>query len=240
MPRHIAVIMDGNGRWAKKRLMPRTMGHRAGMAALKRLVKAMGELNIPYLTVFAFSTENWRRPTEEVDYLMNLLLEYLFKELQELHESNVRINILGDYHSLPQKCQLELEDARRLTRHNSGLTFNIALNYGARHEILTAVKKAAALVESGQVPADAIDEGLFSSLLYTADLPDPDLLIRTAGEMRISNFLLWQIAYTELWVTQRLWPDFTKKDLLEAIAEYQRRDRRFGGLSRQQPGEDHA
>lgn len=240
IPRHIAVIMDGNGRWAKKRLMPRTMGHRAGMAALKRLVKAMGELNIPYLTVFAFSTENWRRPIEEVDYLMNLLLEYLVKELQELHESNVKINILGDYHSLPQRCQLELQDALRKTRHNSGLTFNIALNYGARNEILTAVKKAASLVESGQVKAADIDEGLFSSLLFTADLPDPDLLIRTAGEMRISNFLLWQIAYTEIWVTQRLWPDFTKKDLLEAISDYQRRERRFGGLSQQEHGEDHA
>ncbi|HCF50307.1 MAG TPA: isoprenyl transferase [Syntrophomonas sp.] len=231
--------MDGNGRWAKKRLMPRTMGHRAGMSALKRLVKSMGELNIPYLTVFAFSTENWRRPTEEVDYLMNLLVEYLFKELQELHENNVKINILGDYRLLPPRCRLELEEALKKTRNNDGLTFSIALNYGARHEILAAVKKAAALVAGGKMSADAIDEGFFSSLLSTADLPDPDLLIRTAGEMRISNFLLWQIAYTEIWVTQRLWPDFSQQDLLQAIADFKNRDRRFGGLSRQDKGEKH-
>lgn len=240
MPHHIAVIMDGNGRWAKKRLMPRTMGHRAGMAALKRLVRAMGEMNIPYLTVFAFSTENWRRPAEEVDYLMNLLVEYLLKELQELHENNVKVNILGDYLSLPLRCRVGLEDALRKTRHNTGLNFNIALNYGARHEILTAVRKAATLVQSGQLRAEAIDERLFSSLLFTADLPDPDLLIRTAGEMRISNFLLWQIAYTEIWVTERLWPDFTENDLLQAISSYKSRERRFGGLSQQGKGEDHA
>ncbi len=238
MPRHIAVIMDGNGRWAQKRLMPRTMGHRAGMSALKRVVKTMGELNIPYLTVFAFSTENWRRPSEEVDYLMNLLVEYLLKELQELHDNNVKVNILGDYYSLPQRCRLQLQDALRKTRHNSGLNFNIALNYGARNEILTAARKAAALVASGQLSVDAIDEDLFSSFLFTSQLPDPDLLIRTAGEMRLSNFLLWQIAYTEIWVTERLWPDFTESDLMEAIAAYKGRDRRFGGLSRQ--GEDHA
>ncbi|MGI6468791.1 MAG: isoprenyl transferase [Syntrophomonadaceae bacterium] len=239
LPRHIAVIMDGNGRWAKKRLMPRTMGHRAGMSALKRVVKAMVELNIPYLTVFAFSTENWRRPSEEVDYLMNLLVEYLLKELQELHENNIKINILGDYRLLPPRCQTELEAALKKTRNNSGLTFSIALNYGARHEILTAVRKAAAAVASGKMTADTIDEAFFSSLLFTAGLPDPDLLIRTAGEMRISNFLLWQIAYTEIWVTKRLWPDFTKEDLLEAIADYKKRDRRFGGLSRSEAGEKH-
>lgn len=234
VPRHIAVIMDGNGRWAQKKFMPRTMGHRAGMTALKRLVESMVELNIPYLTVFAFSTENWRRPWEEVDYLMNLLVEYLLKELQELHKNNVRINILGDYRSLPQRCRMELEDALQTTRNNSGLTFSIALNYGARHEILTAVKKVAARAAAGQLQAEGIDEAFFSSLLFTADLPDPDLLIRTAGEMRISNFLLWQIAYTEIWVTDRLWPDFNKEDLMQAIADYQHRDRRYGGLSRQE------
>jgi undecaprenyl diphosphate synthase len=233
LPRHIAVIMDGNGRWAKKRLMPRTMGHRAGMTALKRLVESVVELNIPYLTVFAFSTENWRRPWEEVDYLMNLLVEYLLKELQELHQNNVRINILGEYQSLPPRCRIELEDALQTTGNNSGLTFSIALNYGARHEILTAVKKVAARVASGELPAEGIDEAYFSSLLFTAGLPDPDLLIRTAGEMRISNFLLWQIAYTEIWVTDRLWPEFSREDLMRAIADYQRRDRRYGGLSRQ-------
>lgn len=233
MPRHIAVIMDGNGRWAKRRLMPRTMGHRAGMTALKSLVESTIELGIPYLTVFAFSTENWRRPWEEVDYLMNLLVEYLLKELQELHHNNVRIKILGDYLSLPPRCQAELEDALKLTSGNKGMTFNIALNYGARQEILTAVKEVANRVAGGELKSDGIDEALFSSLLFTVGLPDPDLLIRTAGEMRISNFLLWQIAYTEIWVTDRLWPDFSREDLQEAIKDYQRRDRRYGGLSRQ-------
>ncbi len=240
LPQHIAVIMDGNGRWAKRRLMPRTMGHRAGMTALKSLVETTVELNIPYLTVFAFSTENWRRPYEEVDYLMNLLVEYLLKELQELHHNNVKINILGDYRSLPDRCRMELEGALNTTGKNEGLTFSIALNYGARQEILAAVKGLVSRVVNGEIEVERIDELLFSSLLFTKGMPDPDLLIRTAGEMRISNFLLWQIAYTEIWVTERLWPDFSPEDLRQAIADYQRRDRRYGGLSHRDKGGAHA
>ena len=233
LPRHIAIIMDGNGRWAKKRLMPRTMGHRAGMTALKRVVKACAEVGISYLTVFAFSTENWRRPFEEVDYLMDLLVEYLSRELMELHDNNVKINILGDIGILPERCTVEMDRAVKTTAANTGLVFNIALNYGGRHEILTTVKKLAAGVAAGQIDIEDITEDLFAGQLFTAGIPDPDLLIRTAGEMRISNFLLWQIAYTEIWVTDRLWPDFRKEDLLAAISDYQRRDRRYGGLSKQ-------
>lgn len=233
LPRHIAIIMDGNGRWAKKRLMPRTMGHRAGMTALKRVVKSCAEIGIPYLTVFAFSTENWRRPFEEVDYLMDLLVEYLSRELSELHENNVKINILGDVGILPERCKVEMDRAVKTTAANTGLVFNIALNYGGRHEILTTVKKLAAGVAAGQIDIEDITEDFFAGQLFTAGIPDPDLLIRTAGELRISNFLLWQIAYSEIWVTDRLWPDFRKEDLLAAISDYQRRDRRYGGLSKQ-------
>lgn len=232
LPAHVAIIMDGNGRWAKRRLMPRTLGHRAGMSALKRVVKLCDEINIPILTVYAFSTENWKRPASEVNYLMGLLVEYLHKELQELHENNVRINILGDYSVLNQECQNEIRRALQITRNNTGLSFNIALNYGSRCEILDAVKKLVIKVNNGEITPDSISEKVFSDLLYTANLPDPDLLIRTAGEMRLSNFLLWQLAYTEIWVTDCLWPDFDRKDFLRALVDYQRRDRRFGALSK--------
>jgi undecaprenyl diphosphate synthase len=232
MPRHVAIIMDGNGRWAQKKLMPRTMGHRAGMTALKRVVRACDDLGILFLTVFAFSTENWKRPVTEVEYLMNLLVEFLRKELEELHHSDVRINIIGDYLAVPRQCQVEIERAVELTRENTGLVFTIALNYGARREIIDAVKALLVKVEEGEVAADDIEEGLFARMLYTGELPDPDLLIRTAGEMRISNFMLWQIAYSEISVTPTLWPDFTREDLIMALQEFQRRDRRFGGLSK--------
>jgi len=230
LPQHIAIIMDGNGRWAKKRLMPRTMGHRAGMASLKKTVRACDEIGIPILTVFAFSTENWKRPQEEVDFLMHLLIEFLHKELNELHKKNVKIQMLGDYHSIPQECQLEITQAIELTANNTGLIFNIALNYGARQEIMTAVKKLADKIVTHELAAEALNEELFSGLLYTGGMPDPDLLIRTSGEMRISNFMLWQIAYTELVVVDTLWPDFTPEDLSHAIIEFQNRDRKFGGL----------
>jgi undecaprenyl diphosphate synthase len=230
LPQHIAIIMDGNGRWAKKRLMPRTMGHRAGMASLKKTVQACDKLGIAILTVFAFSTENWKRPQEEVDFLMQLLIEFLHKELNELHRQNVRIQILGDHASIPAECQIEIERAIELTRNNTGLIFNIALNYGARQEILGAVQKAAELLIKKELAQGELNEELFSRLLYTGGMPDPDLLIRTSGEMRISNFMLWQIAYTELVVTDTLWPDFTPQDLHQAIIEYQKRDRKFGGL----------
>lgn len=231
LPNHIAIIMDGNGRWAEKKFMPRTMGHRAGMGSLKKVVTAASNLNIPILTVFAFSTENWKRPVEEVDYLMNLLVEYMRKELDELHKNNIRINMLGNLDTLPEFCQREILAAIQKTANNKGMLFNIALNYGARDEMLSAVKKLVDKVLSNEISADNITEEIFTSLLYTKDIPDPDLLIRTAGEKRISNFLLWQIAYTELWFTNVLWPDFTEKDLWQAIYEYQQRDRRFGGLS---------
>ncbi|NLB87673.1 MAG: isoprenyl transferase [Syntrophomonadaceae bacterium] len=231
LPKHIAIIMDGNGRWAEKKFMPRTMGHRAGMSSLKKVVTAASNLNIPILTVFAFSTENWKRPVEEVDYLMNLLVEYLRKELDELHENNIRINMLGNLKTLPEFCQREIVAAIEKTANNKGMLFNIALNYGARDEMLSGVKMLIEKVLSNELSAENITEEIFTSLLYTKNIPDPDLLIRTAGEKRISNFLLWQIAYTELWFTDVLWPDFTEKDLWQAIYEYQQRDRRFGGLS---------
>jgi len=231
MPRHIAIIMDGNGRWAQKRLLPRTMGHRAGMGTLKRIVKASDEVGLEALTVFAFSTENWKRPGEEVNFLMDLLVEYLHKELLELHENRVRIRMLGDYENLPRECQVEIEKALQLTSNNQGLCFNIALNYGSRREILDAVVAATRKIKAGEIQEDDINEELFSGLLYTRGLPDPDLLIRTAGEMRISNFLLWQLAYTELWVTETLWPDFSVEEFHKAIWDYQQRERRFGGLN---------
>lgn len=231
IPRHIAIIMDGNGRWAKKRLMPRTMGHRAGMVALKDIVKASDELGISILTVFAFSTENWKRPVIEVDFLMHLLVEFLHKELVELHKNNVQINVWGDYKAIPIECQIEIEEALKLTQGNSGLIFNIALNYGARQEIIGAVKQLTEKIMQGEHKLEDINENVFAKLLYTGAMPDPDLLIRTAGEMRISNFMLWQIAYTEIVVCDILWPDFSRVDLIKAIKEYQGRDRRFGGLS---------
>jgi len=231
MPRHIAIIMDGNGRWAQKRLMPRSMGHRAGMAALKEIVKACDELKIPFLTVFAFSTENWKRPITEIDFLMNLLVEYLHKELDELHRNNVRIHVMGDYSVIPRNCQLEIQTAIEKTCNNDGLVFNIAINYGSRQEIINTVKLLAEKVLQNEIKIDDIKEENFSRLLCTGDMPDPDLLIRTAGEMRISNFMLWQIAYAEIVISDTLWPDFSREDLILAIKEYQARDRRFGGLS---------
>jgi len=237
IPEHIAIIMDGNGRWAKKRLMPRTMGHRAGMSALKKVVTACVDFNIPVLTVFAFSTENWKRPSEEIDYLMKLLVEFLRKEIEELHMNNIKINVLGDYRVLNSVCIKEIEDALALTHNNDGLLFNIALNYGSRDEIIRAVKFLAQKVANGEVLPDDINQNMFEELLYTSGIPDPDLIIRTAGEMRLSNFLMWQSAYAELWVTDKMWPDFAKEDLYNAINAYQNRDRRFGGLNnRRQDG----
>lgn len=230
LPLHIAIIMDGNGRWAKKRLMPRTMGHRAGMASLKKTVRACDEMGIAILTVFAFSTENWKRPRDEVDYLMQLLVEFLRKEINELHSKNVKIKMLGEYNAIPPECQAEIKQAIELTQNNTGLIFNIALNYGARQEIMDAAKKLALKMLNHEMAADDLDEESFSGLLYTGGMPDPDLLIRTSGEMRISNFMLWQIAYSELVVIDTLWPDFTPQDLNNAIIEYQKRDRKFGGL----------
>ncbi len=236
LPRHIAIIMDGNGRWARRKFMPRTFGHRAGMASLKEIVKACDDFGIEVLSVFAFSTENWKRPSEEVEFLMRLLVEFLHKELQELHDHNVRIHIWGETKPLPADCRNLIDEAVQLTQNNQGLVFNIALNYGSRQEIAKAARTLAQKVCSGECSLQDIDERAISDALYTRGYPDPDLLIRTAGEMRISNFLLWQIAYAELWVTDRLWPDFSREDLARAIVAYQQRDRRYGGLNN--PGQD--
>lgn len=230
LPRHIAIIMDGNGRWAQKRALPRSMGHRAGVETLRKIVKTCSKLKIQVLTVYAFSTENWNRPKDEVGVLMTLLAEYLRKELQELHQNNVIIRAMGKISDLPLEAQHELTHSMQSTRHNTGLILNLALNYGGRSEIIEAVKNLSKDVLSGKQRIEEIDEQRFSKALYTGGLPDPDLLIRTSGEMRLSNFLLWQLAYTEIVVVEELWPDFDEKALLEAIKSYQKRDRRFGGI----------
>ncbi len=230
LPRHIAIIMDGNGRWAQKRALPRSMGHRAGVEALRKVVKTCSELGIKVLTVYAFSTENWSRPKDEVGVLMTLLTEYLRKELQELHQNNVVIRAIGGIADLPREAQRELDLSIKQTHNNSGLILNLALNYGGRSEIIDAVKKISNDVLTGKQKIEEIDEACFSDALFTSGLPDPDLMIRTSGEMRLSNFLLWQLAYTEIVVIQELWPDFGEKALIDAIKAYQKRDRRFGGI----------
>lgn len=230
LPRHLAIIMDGNGRWALRRGLPRVAGHRAGVEALRETVKACLEWGIEILTVYAFSTENWKRPREEVDTLMELLVEYLRKEVKELNQQGVRIGAIGRLHELPIEAQQELARARELTAGNQRLLLNLALNYGGRAELVDACCAVAQDILQGKLKLEQIDEEVLSRYLYTAGLPDPDLLIRTAGEMRFSNFLLWQSAYTELWVTPILWPDFRREDLLVALHDYARRERRFGGL----------
>jgi undecaprenyl diphosphate synthase len=233
IPRHIAIIMDGNGRWAKKRGLPRTMGHRAGVEAIRDVVRTCSNLGVEVLTVYAFSTENWRRPKEEVSILMRLLTDYLRKELKELHENNVKIMTMGDIALLPVEAQKELHKAIQQTEHNPGLILNLALNYGGRAEIKRALRILGEEIQQGKLSPEDINEDRISSALFTAGLPDPDLLIRTSGEMRLSNFMLWQIAYTEVVVTEQLWPDFNPKSLLDAIKAYQQRERRFGGLNKE-------
>lgn len=232
LPRHIAIIMDGNGRWAQKRGLPRTMGHRAGVEALRNIVKACSQLGIQVLTVYAFSTENWRRPKEEVGVLMSLLTEYLRKELAELHANKVVIRALGGIEELPTDARKELARSFERTKANDGLIFNLALNYGGRAELLQAVQRVSNEVKMGRMNVEDIDEQSFGQFLSTAGLPDPDLLIRTSGEMRISNFLLWQLAYTEIVIVDEFWPDFNQEALLETIKIYQKRERRFGGLKK--------
>jgi undecaprenyl diphosphate synthase len=228
LPRHIAVIMDGNGRWAKKRRLPRIAGHRAGIRAVRQAVEACARLGVPYLTLYAFSVENWKRPHSEIALLMDLLREYLKKEINELNKQNIRLGVIGRILELPKPVQRDLQTALAETRQNTGLRLTLALNYGARTELVDAVRT---LVDSARRDgALAIDEGTLGEHLYTRDLPDPDLLIRTSGEMRLSNFLLWQVAYSEIWVTETLWPDFTQNDLFQAIIDYQKRERRYGGL----------
>jgi len=230
LPKHIAIIMDGNGRWAQKKGLPRIMGHKAGMETIKETVKACSDMGIKILTVYAFSTENWRRPQDEVSYLMNLLVEYMRKEVNALHNNKVKIKVLGEVDILPSQTIKEIEEALKLTEKNEGLQFNIALNYGGRTEILNACKELIQGVTDGSIAVEAVDEALFANHLYTGSDPDPDLIIRTSGEQRISNFLLWQGAYSELVFVDQLWPDFDEKVLRTAIKEYQSRDRRFGAL----------
>jgi undecaprenyl diphosphate synthase len=230
LPRHIAIIMDGNGRWAEKRFMPRLFGHKAGVEALRAVIKRCSELGIEVLTLYAFSTENWKRPADEVSGLMDLLVQYLRKELAELHQNNVRIRCLGDLSGLPLKARAEVEHAIDNTSGNCGLIVNIALNYGGRDEILHAVKAIAAEIEAGQLSSENIDVLSVEKHLYTAGEPDPDLMIRTSGELRISNFMLWQVAYTEFYFTEVLWPDFDNAELDKALEIYAKRQRRYGKL----------
>ena len=231
IPQHVAIIMDGNGRWAQKRGLPRYAGHRAGVEALRDVVKACIELNIKALSVFAFSTENWKRPKEEIGILMDLLAKYLDSEKSELHENGVKINCIGSLDKLPESAQNEITKAHALTKDNQKLILNIALNYGGRLEIIEAAKKLTTEICEGRMEISEVTEEVFSNFLFTHGQPDPDLLIRPSGEMRLSNFYLWQTAYTEIHVSNVLWPDFRKNNLLEAIVAYQGRDRRFGGLN---------
>jgi len=231
LPDHIALIMDGNGRWARARGLPRVAGHRAGATAAERLVRFAGErLGLRYLTLFAFSTENWKRPKEEVDYLMDLLREFIDEKLAEFVESGVRLRVAGEIETLPESLRETVIRAIRETEGGENLDLTIALSYGARQELTRVCAEIAADVASGRLKAEEIGEGTIRSRLYTADVPDPDLIIRTSGELRLSNFLLWQAAYAELYFTDVLWPDFTPAELVRAIAAYQRRKRRFGGL----------
>ena len=226
LPAHVAVIMDGNGRWAAQRHLPRVEGHRAGIDAVRDIVETSARLGIQVLTLYAFSVENWKRPAAEVSTLMMLLKRYLRSELSTLLKNDIRFKVVGRMEDLAPDVQAELRDAEAKTSKNRGMEYNIALNYGGRAEIVEAAKR---IITAG-VPADTLDEAKFSEYLYTAGQPDPDLLIRTSGEMRVSNFLLWQIAYAEIWVTDTLWPDFRARHLLEAIVAYQKRDRRYGGI----------
>src|SRR5687767_4910788 len=230
LPRHVAIIMDGNGRWAKQRHLPRVEGHRNGVESVRTVVRAAGEAGIKYLTLYAFSVENWNRPKDEVDTLMKYLARFLKTEIAELNRSNVRLEVIGQIYRLPEFVQEQLKKTQVALEKNNGLTLILALSYGGRTEIVEAVRSIAAEVRSGSLDPEEINEEVISKHLYTGHFPDPDLLIRTSGEMRVSNFLLWQISYAELVVTPTLWPDFRRAQFIEAIEEYARRSRRFGGL----------
>lgn len=231
LPRHIAVIMDGNGRWANRRLLPRVAGHRAGVEAVRATVDTCARLGIEALTLYAFSVENWKRPPFEIEALMTFLKEYLRKELDNIHRENIRFQTIGRTAELDESVQFELRSAIHKTAHNTGMVLNVALNYGGRIELVDAFRKLLEKCESEGISPESISEADISRQLYTSGLPDPDLLIRTSGEMRISNFLLWQIAYAEIYVTDTLWPDFRRPDIFTSIINYQKRERRFGGLS---------
>ena len=228
MPQHIAVIMDGNGRWAKQKGAARIFGHRNAVQSVKEITEGCGELGIKFLTLYAFSTENWGRPKEEVDGLMELLVNTLQKEIHSLLENKVKLKIIGEIDMLPKICQMNLNEAVETTKSNTGLNLLLALSYSGRMEIVKAARKIAEQIKNGTLDPMQVNEQLFEDNLETNGIPDPELLIRTSGEMRISNFLLWQIAYTEFYITPKLWPDFRKEDLYEAICAYQKRERRFG------------
>lgn len=231
LPEHLAVIMDGNGRWAERRHLPRVAGHRAGVKAAREVIETCARLKLPYLTLYAFSLENWRRPQAEVDFLMRLLREYLKRELPSIHKNNIRLLIIGRPADLPDAVRKDIEHGMRLTARNTGMRLVVALNYGGRAELVDAFNALLDRVRLNGLSAFHADEQTISENLYTAGLPDPDLLIRTSGEMRVSNFLLWQIAYAEIYVTETLWPDFSRARLLEALVDFQERERRYGGLS---------
>ena len=232
LPRHIAIIMDGNGRWARRRGQPRIAGHRAGVQAVREIVESCARIGLPVLTLYAFSLDNWKRPPEEVNFLMRLLREYVRRDLEYMRRNNVRLRVIGRWEELPARVREDVAAALEQTATNTGLQVVVALNYSGRAELVDAVRKL--LAENHRPAAEAVDEATLAAQLYTADFPDPDLLIRTSGEMRLSNFLLWQMAYTEIRVTDTLWPDFTAAHLLEAILDFQRRERRYGGLSDEQ------
>jgi len=230
LPQHIGIIMDGNGRWAKKRGLPRTSGHAVGAKTFEKIVEEAGNIGIKIVTVYAFSTENWNRPQEEIKMLMNLLEDYLDNGLERLAGRNVRIHFIGEMSAFSDDFQKKICHMEKATENNSGLLLNIALNYGGRAELTSALKQICKKVQNGEISYDEITENTVEDYLYTAGQPDPDLIIRPSGEYRLSNFLMWQSAYSEFWFSNLLWPDFTKENLLEAISDYQKRNRRFGGV----------
>ncbi len=230
IPRHIAIIMDGNGRWAKEKGLSRTSGHKEGINRIKEIIRAADEFGVKFLTLFAFSAENWSRPRNEISILMRYLDDFLVREVAAMHKKNIRFRVIGRDEPLPKRTQRRIQEAQKKTALNTGLTLVLALNYGARQEIVDAVKQISGLVAQGKVSVSQIDEDIIKSALYTFDIPDPDLLIRTSGEVRISNFLLWQLSYAELYFPKKYWPDFKKDDLLYAIKEYNMRQRRFGNI----------
>lgn len=229
IPQHVAIIMDGNGRWARAHHLPRIAGHRTGASSVRQVIEAARECGVKVLTLYTFSTENWKRPKDEVDKLFGLLEEYLDKEEKSLNKNNIRFSTIGDIDGMPESVRAKIRKVTASTAGNTGLVLNLALNYGARHEILNACRGIAKAAAAGRLDPEAIDEAGFADYLYTKDLPDPDLMIRTSGECRLSNFLLWQIAYSELYITKKFWPDFKKPDFKKALKEYERRERRFGG-----------
>ena len=233
IPKHVAIIMDGNGRWAKRQGKPRVYGHKKGVDSVKKAVEYAGEVGIEYLTLYAFSTENWNRPQEEVNALMQLLVSPLNAQIESLNENNVKLHTIGDIGSLPEDCIRELNEAKQTTANNTGLNLVLALSYSAKWEIIEAVKQIAKEVKDDQLTIDEINDTVISNHLSTKGIPDPELLIRTSGEMRISNFLLWQLAYSELYFTPKLWPEFDKADFEQALIDYQNRERRFGMISEQ-------